>query len=237
MKPIIIVNFKAYKQATGDKALILAKIHDNVAMKTKSRIMVAVQNTDLFRVSKAVSIPVLAQHADPVEFGAHTGSDLPEDLKQNGAWGVLINHSEDRMKLHEIKNTIARCKEARLKTLVCAETISKAYDITKMKPNFLAFEDPVLIGTGNSVSKAKPLSVCKFADMVKKANKTNSRANKKSTNKKQPKTISLCGAGITSREDIEKAMELGMQGVLLASAVATARNPEKILEGLVGKKP
>jgi len=222
MKPIIIVNFKAYEEATGSNVLGMAKIHERVAKKTGAKMMIAVQNADVYRVSNTVSIHVLAQHADPVEFGAHTGSDLPEDLRSNGAWGVLINHSEDRMELLVIEKTIKRCSQAGLKTIACAESITKAFEIAKMKPDFLAFEDPELIGTGKSVSRQKPESVRKFAEMVKKANKGRKR-----------KTIPLCGAGISERQDIIKALELGVDGVLVASAIVKARNPAKTLEKLV----
>ncbi len=223
MKPIIIVNFKAYREATGSRALELAKIHDSVAKKTGAKIMIAVQNADVYRVSNTVSIHVLAQHADPVEFGAHTGSDLPEDLRFNGAWGVLINHSEDRTQSPGIEKTIKRCRQAGLKTVACAENITKAFEIAKMKPDYLAFEDPELIGSGRSISMLEPESVRKFADMVKKANKNRKR-----------KTAPLCGAGISTRQDVVRAMELGVDGILVASAIVKARNPEKVLLSFIG---
>ncbi len=39
----------------------------------------------------------------------------------------------------------------------------------------------------------------------------------------------LCGAGIKTRQDVAKAMELGVQGILVASGVALAKNPEQVL--------
>jgi triosephosphate isomerase len=224
MKPVIIVNFKTYEQATGKKALGLAEAFDSLAKETKSDIMVAVQNADIYCISHAVSMPVLAQHADQVEFGAHTGCQLPECLKENGAWGCIINHSERRMDhLQEIKNTINRCKQAGLKTVVCAESITKAFEIANMQPDYLAFEDPALIGTGRSVSKNKPESVSKFAEMVRKVNAG-----------KKHKIVPLCGAGISDREDVTKSIELGMQGILLASAIVKAEDPGKQLKDIVG---
>ena len=40
----------------------------------------------------------------------------------------------------------------------------------------------------------------------------------------------LCGAGITNSGDVQKALELGTKGILVASGVVKAKNPEKILE-------
>jgi len=43
----------------------------------------------------------------------------------------------------------------------------------------------------------------------------------------------LCGAGISTGEDLVAAAELGAEGVLLASGVAKAADPRKALEALV----
>jgi triosephosphate isomerase len=225
-RPIILVNFKAYREATGARALRLAKMHASVARRAKSRarIMIAPQAADIYSISHAVPIPVLGQHADQAEYGAHTGCQLPECLKENGAWGCIINHSERRMELlKEIGAVISRCREAGLKTVVCAESITKAFEIAKMQPDYLAFEDPGLIGTGRSVSKNKPDSVRKFAEMVRDINRNKSR-----------KIVPLCGAGVSDRDDVEKALELGMQGVLVASAVVKSSRPMRAIEDLAG---
>jgi triosephosphate isomerase len=42
-----------------------------------------------------------------------------------------------------------------------------------------------------------------------------------------------CGAGISTGEDLTAARELGAEGVLLASGVAKAEEPEAALEDLV----
>jgi triosephosphate isomerase len=45
----------------------------------------------------------------------------------------------------------------------------------------------------------------------------------------------LCGAGISKGEDVIAAMELGAEGVLLASGVVKAEDPKTALEGLVSR--
>src|SRR3989338_7831383 len=47
-------------------------------------------------------------------------------------------------------------------------------------------------------------------------------------------TIPLCGAGITTGEDVAEAFVLGCRGVLLSSAVAHNQNPEKFLKEVGG---
>ena len=39
----------------------------------------------------------------------------------------------------------------------------------------------------------------------------------------------LCGAGITTGIDAEAALELGADGVLIASGIVKAKNPQRIL--------
>jgi len=212
--PLIIVNFKTYKEATDERAVRLARICYSVAKKTKTNIAVAVQNTDIYQISKAVKIPILSEHIDPITYGAHTGHILPEAVKKGGAAGVLINHSEDRLKLEEIKKTIERAKESKLKTVVCAATTKMATEITRFNPDFIAIEPPELIGGDISVSKARPSLITNTIKAVHKIRKI----------------PILCGAGIKTKEDVEKAYQLGVKGILVASGIIKAKNPEKILK-------
>jgi len=55
----------------------------------------------------------------------------------------------------------------------------------------------------------------------------------KNIKKINPKVKVLCGAGVKTGEDVKKALELGTEGVLLASGVVKAENPEKVLRDLI----
>ena len=191
---IIVVNFKTYEQATGERAVKLAKACERVAKGKKVDIFVAVQNVDLFHVSSKVSIPVFAEHIDDIKYGAHTGKDLPEAIIENGAIGVLINHSEDKDDLSDIEGTIKRAKEIGLRTIVCAPTAKSSAAIASFNPDFVAVEPPELIGGDVSVSKSQPELI---SDTVKQVHKIN---------KQLPV---LCGAGIKDHEDVKIALKLG----------------------------
>jgi len=73
--PIIIINFKTYEEATGDRASRLARICKSVAMKYGKRIIVSPQFTDIYRIAQEASTytPVFAQHIDD-GIGKFTGS-------------------------------------------------------------------------------------------------------------------------------------------------------------------
>lgn len=212
--PIIVVNFKAYSEATGRKALELAKNCEKISLETGICVGVAPQFVDIPLIVEAVSIPVFAQHIDPIKPGSFTGHILPESVKEVGAVGTLINHSERRLRLADIDATIARAREVDLISLVCTNNSAVSAAAAALKPDMIAVEPPELIGTGISVSKAKPEVVSGTVQLVKQIN---------------PNVIVLCGAGITTGEDVAAALKLGTQGVLVASGVVKAQNPYKVL--------
>jgi len=211
-KPIIIVNMKTYSQSVGQKAIELAKIAAKVAEKTGAEIILCPQLADLKEVSKI--IPSYGQHIDPIEPGAHTGHVLGESLKDAGATGVIINHSEDVVPIDDIKKGIERAKSLGLVTVVCAPTAVDAEEIAKLSPDYIAVEPPELIGGDISISTAKPELI---EDTVEKVHKAN------------PNIRVLCGAGVKNGKDVKKALELGAEGILVASGVVKAKDPEAAL--------
>jgi len=212
--PLILVNFKTYLEATGKKAVLLAKICEKVAKKYKIEIAIAVQAADIAAISKKSRIPVLAEHVDFAEPGAHTGSILPEAVKEAGANGALINHSEHQIPLVEIQKTVARAKSAGLTAVVCADVPQKARDVARFAPDFIAIEPPELIGGNVSVSTAKPEVITQTLDEVSKINKD---------------IPVLCGAGVKTKEDVAIAVKLGAKGILVASGVTKSMDPEEVL--------
>lgn len=212
--PVIIVNFKVYEQATGDMAVELAKIHEKVAKETGASIGIAVTAIDLQRVCEAVSIPVFAQHIDPVTYGSGTGLILPELVKDVGAYGTLLNHAECQVGDIALKKSIEMARELDLFTVVCANTPEKGTEIMKFNPDLIAVEPPELIGGDISVSKADPSIIEKAVQLI-------------------GKNRVLVGAGIKTGEDIKIALALGASGVLLASGVTKSQDPYAVLMDLV----
>ncbi len=212
--PIILVNFKTYIEATGDRALKLAEAASKVSLETGVCIGLAPQIADLRMVAQSVDLPVFAQHIDPIKPGSHTGHILPESVKSAGAVGTLINHSERRLKLADIDAAIARARELGLVTVVCANNASVSAASASLNPNMIAVEPPELIGTGIPVSKAKPEVVTNTIENVRRVNS---------------EVTILCGAGITNGDDVSAAIKLGTEGVLVASGIVKAKDPYKVL--------
>ncbi|UCD02670.1 MAG: triose-phosphate isomerase [Candidatus Aenigmatarchaeota archaeon] len=218
MRPVLLINFKTYEQGTGKRALSIAKSAERIAKRKGVKIALSVQPTDLERVSKAVSLPVYAQHIDPITPGSHTGWILPDAVKEAGACGTLINHSEHNIELGKVAENVKICREHGLISVCCAATPAKAKKIAAFAPNYIAIEPPELIGGDVSVSKAKPGIISGTVKVVKSVNK---------------KIAVLCGAGVNSQEDVSKALQLGAEGVLVASAIVKSGNPGKVILDLV----
>lgn len=216
--PVVVVNFKTYPQATGDKAVSLAKVCDKVAKEYSVSIVVAPQIADLYRVSNIVTIPVFSQHMDPGEPGRFTGYTLGEALVASGCKGTLLNHSEKRMQLADIEEGVRIAERLKLYTIVCTNNPFVSVAAASIHPSAIAVEPPELISSGISVSKAQPEIITGTVEKIRAVNR---------------EVTILCGAGITTGEDVSAAIKLGSQGVLLASAVAKSDKPETALRNLV----
>jgi triosephosphate isomerase len=212
--PIIIVNFKTYSEATGRKAVELAKKAERVSRETGAHIVVAPQFAEIASVAEAVDIPVFAQHIDPIAPGSYTGHVLAESVKEAGATGTLINHSERQLKLSEIDAIIKLARQRDLASCVCTNNPSVGAAVAALDPDIVSIEPPELIGTGVAVSKAQPEVVTNTVKLVRGVN---------------AKVTILCGAGITHGEDVAAALRLGTQGVLVASGIVKAKDPYSIL--------
>lgn len=212
--PIILVNFKAYAEATCENAIKLAEMAERVNTETGVCIGVAPQFVDIPVIAKRFNIPVFAQHIDPISYGSYTGHVLPESIKYAGAVGSLINHSEKRLSINDISAAIERSREIGLVLVVCSESAAASTIIASFKPDIIAVEPPELIGTGISVSKAKPEVITATLRAVKRI---------------YPEVAVLCGAGITSGSDVAAAIKLGVEGVLVSSGVVKAKDPYKVM--------
>ena len=214
MRPLIVVNVKTYQTGTGPRLLKLAKQLETVKKDIGSKIILSVPATDIYRISQVIKLPIYAQHTDLVTYGPHTGAILPESIKLAGAKGTILNHAEKKIDHKILKKTILTLKLNNLKTIVCADTIDEAKIIARFSPDMIAIEPPELIGGNHSVTKARPEIITETVKIVKKIN---------------PTIKVLVGAGIKTAYDIKKSMELGADGVLIASGVTNAKDPQKVM--------
>ncbi len=216
--PIIILNYKTYTESTGKNAVQLSKYVEEASEETGINMAIAPQAVDLYPIISQVNIPVYSQHIDAITPGGHTGSTLPEAIKETGATGTLINHSEQRLTIADIDTVVEKTKELEMTSVLCTNNVKTSVAAATFNPDYIAIEPPELIGTGIPVSQANPEIVENTVKQIHDINK---------------ETKVLCGAGITTGEDMKAAIELGTQGVLLASGIIKAKDQKQALLDLV----
>jgi len=205
--PVIIVNLKTYGKTRGQGAVDIGVALDEVSRETGVAFAVAPNAFDVRLLADSLSIPVLAQSVDAVPEGSHTGHLTPEAARDAGAVGSLVNHSEHRLKLADIEHVVDRLRSCGMDSVVCTNNAAVSRAAAAIHPTFVAVEPPELIGGDVSVTSADPGVVSSSVDLVRSV---------------APDVRVLCGAGVKTGTDVSKAIELGTDGVLLASGVALA---------------
>jgi triosephosphate isomerase len=218
--PLILVNLKTYKEGMGNRAHMIAQAAQMVAQESGATIGVAPGYIDLHPLCHHFSIPVYAQHVDGCEPGANTGHVTVDAIRAAGAAGSLINHSERRLTIADIEASVRGLRGQKLISVVCSNNESTSAGAAALAPDYVAIEPPELIGSGVSVSKANP-------DIIKRSVAAVQAVN--------PKVKVLTGAGIQSGECVKIAVDLGTDGVLLASSVVKSKEPAAVLRDLVSK--
>ncbi len=209
----VLVNLKAYPC----DPIEVAEAARDVSEESGVRVAVAPQAAHIDAVAET-GVETWAQHVSPVEHGSHTGSTLAEAAADAGAVGTLLNHSENRLKLADVDASLEAAERTDLETIVCANNPDQIAAAAALGPDAVAVEPPELIGTGTPVSQADP-------DVVTGAVEAAAAVDED--------VDVLCGAGISTGDDVVAAGDLGASGVLLASGVAKADDPRAALEDLV----
>lgn len=208
---MILVNFKAYEETWGDKAVSLAKVCKKVADKTGVKIIPVVSALDAVRIMETVKTEVWLQDVDEVFEGAATGAISPIGAKSLRIGGTLLNHSERRKKPGTIKKMLKMWPK-NFGVAVCLNSLGQAEGWAKnIKADYIAYEPKYLIGSRDkSVATEKP-------EVIKKMVKN------------YPKTPILVGAGIHSAQDVKVSLKLGTAGILISSYIVKSNEPEKRL--------
>lgn len=215
---MLFINFKTYEEGTGKNALELIKILEEVAESSQIKIIPVVQTTDIKEAVNISKLEIWTQSVDPITFGAHTGSILPESVFEDGAAGTFLNHSEKKFQnIASLQQTIQRCGEIGLKTLVFASNLDELVIISSYNPTLVAYEPPEFIGsTTTSVTSAQPDIILKAVEIAKTHN-----------------LPLIVGAGIHNWEDVKKSLELGAAGIAVAKDILKVADPKKELLDLV----
>jgi len=129
-----------------------------------------------------------------------------------GHTGTLLNHSDYRLDFKTIEETMLELEG--IKVCVCCKDAEEGMRIADFGPDFLAYEPPELIGNKEkSVASERPEDIQRLASSVQ--------------------CPVLVGAGVHNAQDVKSALEMGARGILVATDVVKATDPEKELRELV----
>jgi len=215
---MIFVNYKTYEQGTGENAVALTKILEEVAHASQVKIIPVVQIIDAEMVIASTTLEVWIQHVDPIAYGAHTGWTLPEEAAKIGVSGVFLNHSEHKFdNFDNLYTANEKALAANIKTLIFAADTTELKKVCDLAPTLVAYEPPELVGsTTSSVTEAKPEIISQAVDIANSFD-----------------LPLIVGAGIHSQEDIRKSLSLGAVGFAVATDIVKAEDPKKELLDLV----
>lgn len=213
----IIINFKNYQEILGDGSIRLALAVERVADAAEVEAIVAPPTPMLALVASKVKVQVYSQTVGSEVGDKTTGAILPEAVKGAGGRGTILNHSESRRTQEELQSLLPRFAEIGMGVCLCTQTAGEAAKLSRLNPRYLAVEPPELIGSGIAVSKAKPELIESTVEAARKAGYEGKV---------------LCGAGIVSGDDVKRAVELGVDGILVASSVVKAEDWESKVEEL-----
>lgn len=215
--PLIVVNFKTYSTAMAESAEELGKHMSSI--QSNARMVAVASAFDLSSVSSINGLEVWSQHLDPVGQGSHTGWLEPQTAIARGASGTIINHAEHKVPIEHVISLMEMLPDG-FPVCACAADVDEARALAGIGPTFIAVEPPELIGGDISVTTADPSIVSDTVAAVKDVN---------------PKVRVLCGAGVKNGQDVATAIDLGAEGVLLASGVTKANDVIAVLNDLVSQ--
>ncbi len=216
--PVFEIGPKGY--LWGPAALALATATDAVATRLDVDVIYDPQVADLAACAAATSrIHVWAQHVDPLPPGRGHGSILAEAVRTAGATGVLLNHVERRLSPADLAASVARAHEAGLQTLVFADTPEEAGRYARdLRPAIVLAEPPSLIGTGQSAGAFMADFVAATVEAVKGVD---------------PGILVMSGAGVSGPDDVERMIELGLDGTGASSGICKAPDPAAVMTSML----
>jgi triosephosphate isomerase len=209
---MIFLSLKTYKEATGQAVINLLSSVKKVSQETGIPIISIAQPTDIYRIKNELDIEVWAQHIDPIDPGKNTGWISPYSVKQAGATGIIINHSEHKLKEEVIIATIKKARQYDLKILLIGQTVEMVTRFDSYEIDYLSFEKEDLIASPISMIDQQEEVIKDLVKIIK-----------------HPLII---GAGINDGEDTKKTKAVGAVGVLMATYFVTAPDPEQKLREL-----
>lgn len=196
----------------GKDIVDLARVADAAAEKYDVRVIYTTPYANIKEVAQNTeNIYVFAPHMDYAPIGKGLANILPESIKEAGAKGVMLNHSEKPLSLVALGQTIKRARGLDLMTIVCADSIEELKGVSVLQPDMIVAEPTELIGTGNAADVSY---VTESLDTIFSISKD---------------IGVLIGGGISNGEDAYRVIKAGADATGSSSGIFKASDPEKMI--------
>lgn len=210
-RPFFICNPKAYLY--GKQSLNLARKCEELAIKYDIDVLYTGQFVDLRMLANSCPhLIITSQAMESLNIGKGMGHILPEGLKEAGVKATFLNHNENPLSINELAKTIKRAKELDILTIVCSSEVEDTRAIAYLNPDAMVCELNSLIGKGKIADES----------YMKETNKIVKTIN--------PNIKVIQAAGISTGEDVYKAIISGADGTGATSGIVCSSDPFSKLE-------
>ena len=209
--PFFEVGVKNY--IYGDSVLALAEAAEAASERYGIDVLFIAPYADIRMVAERCGrLIVLAPYMDVLRPGRGIADVLPESLKAAGAQGVVINHCERPLSVSSIKQTIERANELDIISFVCADSIAETRAVAELRPDVINPEPTELIAGGVASGMDYILASIKAVKDV------------------CPGILVEQAAGLSSGEQVYRAIMAGADGAGAASGIVCAKDPFAMID-------
>lgn len=188
----------------------LAKAADEAAAKYAVDVIFTAPFINIVEIAENTShLHVFAPHMDAKPVGRGLANILPESIKDAGAQGVMLNHSEKPLEIQELIDAINRAEKVGLMTLVCASSMIETKTIAMMSPDLIVSEPAELIGTGQAADLRYVRQVVETITTV------------------NPDIGVMVAGGVATGKDAYNIIYAGADATGSSSGIVLADNPEQ----------
>ena len=194
----------------GKDILDLAKIADEEASKNEVDVIFTTPYANIAEIASCTkNLYVFAPHMDMTPIGRGLANVLPESIKDAGAKGVMLNHTEKPLSIARIIQTIDRARGLDMITIVCATSILETRAVAQLHPDIIVSEPLELIGNGVAVD-ASFVKLTMNAVLSVDCN-----------------IGTIVAGGVSTGDDVYKIIHAGADATGASSAIALAQDPRK----------
>ncbi|QWQ38940.1 triose-phosphate isomerase [Gemella sp. zg-570] len=212
--PYLVINPKSYLY--GEELLDLAKFADQKAKEYDVDILFTAPYVELKTIAENTKyLTITAQHMDGISPGRGMGRIVGEMLYNVGVRATFLNHVEHKITDEELEQSMAKCKELGIQSVVCANGINDAKKAARLGADIIICEPDELVGTGQTSSDEYMIETNKA---VKEAN---------------PNTQVLQAAGVSTAEDVYRAIYLGADSTGGTSGIIKAKDPKQTVDDML----